>query len=129
MTANHYGLDNLCAVVDRNFLMIDGNTEEVKRLEPLEEKWRAFGWNVLDVNGHDLGQLDYAFRRFTLERNKPTVIIAHTIKGKGVSFMENEADWHGVCPRKDDQVQQALSDLGFAAPWREYMKHDFEWTG
>lgn len=128
MTAAHYGLDNLCAVVDRNFLMIDGNTEEVKRLEPLRDKWVAFGWNVIEVNGHDLGQLDFAYGRFKLERNKPTVIVAHTVKGRGVSFMENEADWHGVCPKKDDQVQQALADLGFSAPWREYMKHDFEWV-
>jgi len=129
MTAAHYRLDNLCAVCDRNFLMIDGNTEEVMGLEPLADKWRAFGWHVREVDGHDIDQLSFAYERFKLEKKKPTMIIAHTIKGKGVSFIENQVDWHGIPPKKGDEVQRALADLGFTAPWTEYMKHDFNWLG
>jgi len=129
MTAAHYRLDNLCAVVDRNFLMIDGNTEQVMGLEPLGDKWRAFGWHVIEVDGHCNHQMTYAYERFRLEKNRPTMIIANTIKGKGVSFMENLADWHGATPKKGEQVQKALADLGFKAPWQEYMKHDFDWVG
>jgi transketolase len=129
MTAAHYGLDNLCGICDRNYLMIDGNTEEVMGLDPLPEKWEAFGWQVLEIDGHDLRQVTYAYERFLLEKRKPTMIIANTIKGKGVSFMENQADWHGAAPKKGEQVQQALGDLGFTAPWEEYKKHDFDWVG
>lgn len=129
MTAGQYRLDNLCAICDRNYLMIDGNTEEVMGLDPLADKWRAFGWQVFEVNGHDLDELSYAYERFLLEKKRPTMIIANTIKGKGVSFMENKADWHGAAPKKGEQVQQALADLGFEAPWEEYMKHDFDWLG
>lgn len=129
MAAAHYRLDNLCAIVDRNYLMIDGNTEEVMALDPLADKWRAFGWNVVEVDGHDLDQLAYAFRRARGAKNRPTVVIAYTVKGRGVSFMENDPDWHGNPPKRGDQVQRALADLGFTAPWEEYMKHDFDFTG
>ena len=129
MTAAHYRLDNLCAICDRNYLMIDGNTEEVMGLDPLPEKWRAFNWQVIEIDGHDLSQMTYAYQRFLLEKNRPTMIIANTIKGKGVSFMENLPDWHGATPKKGEQVQQALADLGFTAPWEEYKKHDFDWVG
>lgn len=129
MTAAHYDLDNLCGVVDRNYLMIDGNTEDVMALDPLDEKWRAFGWNVIKVNGNDLKQMTYAYERALLEKGRPTMIIAGTVKGRGVSFMENLAGWHGKAPAKGEQVQQALTDLGFQAPWEEYQKHDFSWAG
>lgn len=129
MTAGHYRLDNLCGLVDRNYLMIDGNTEEVMGLDPLPEKWRAFNWNVIEIDGHNVGEVNFAFERFRLERKRPTVIIANTIKGKGVSFMENKADWHGATPKKGEEVQRALADLGFTAPWQEYMKHDFDFVG
>lgn len=129
MTAAHYRLDNLCAICDRNFLMIDGNTEEVMGLEPLADKWRAFGWHVIEIDGHDVDQISFAYERFHLEKKKPTMVIAHTIKGKGVSFIENQVDWHGIPPKKGEEVQRALADLGFHAPWTEYMKHDFDWVG
>jgi transketolase len=129
MTAAQYDLDNLCGICDRNYLMIDGNTEEVMGLDPLADKWQAFGWQVFEVDGHDLRQMTYAYERFQLEKKRPTMIIANTIKGKGVSFMENQADWHGAVPKPGEQVQQALGDLGFAAPWEEFKKHDFDWVG
>jgi transketolase len=129
MTAAHYRLDNLCGLVDRNYLMIDGNTEEVMGLDPLPEKWRAFNWNVIEIDGHDVREVNFAYERFHLERKRPTVIIANTIKGKGVSFMENKADWHGATPKKGDEVQCALADLGFTGAWQEYMKHDFDYLG
>jgi len=129
MSAGHYRLDNLCGIVDRNYLMIDGNTEDVMGLDPLPEKWRAFNWNVIEIDGHDAREVNFAFERFRLERKRPTVIIANTIKGKGVSFMENKADWHGATPKKGDEVQRALADLGFKSPWQEYMKHDFDYVG
>jgi transketolase len=129
MTAAHYDLDNLCGIVDRNYLMIDGNTEDVMGLDPLDEKWRAFGWNVIKVDGNDLKQMTYAYERAVLEKRRPTMIIAGTVKGRGVSFMENLAEWHGKPPSKGEQVQQALADLGFQAPWEDYKQHDFDWVG
>jgi len=110
MTAAHYRLDNLCGIVDRNGLQIDGNTDEVKTLEPLSDKWRAFGWNVIEVDGHNLRELSDAMNRFRHTHFRPTVIIAHTIKGKGVSFMENQVGWHGKAP-SPEQAKAALQEL------------------
>lgn len=110
MTAAHYRLDNLCGIVDRNGLQIDGNTDDVKTLEPLSDKWRAFGWNVIEVDGHNLRELSDAMHRFRHTHFRPTVIIAHTIKGKGVSFMENQAGWHGKAP-SPEQAKAALHEL------------------
>ena len=94
MTAAHYKLDNLIGIVDRNRLMLDGSTEEVMKLEPFADKWRAFGWEVLEIDGHDFGQLDAALARAWAGGGKPTLILANTIKGKGVDFMENQAVYH-----------------------------------
>lgn len=110
MTAAHYRLDNLCGIVDRNGLQIDGNTDEVKTLEPLSDKWRSFGWNVIEVDGHNLRELSDAMNRFRHTHFRPTVIIAHTIKGKGVSFMENQVGWHGKAP-SPEQTKAALQEL------------------
>jgi len=110
MTASHYKLDNLCGIVDRNGLQIDGRTSDVKDLEPLPEKWKAFGWNVLEADGHDIEDILYNLNRFGHTHFRPTVIIAHTIKGKGVSFMEDQAGWHGKAPNAE-QAKQALDDL------------------
>ncbi|HBG14538.1 MAG TPA: transketolase [Synergistaceae bacterium] len=110
MTAAHYRLDNLCGIVDRNGLQIDGNTDEVKTLEPLSDKWRSFGWNVIEVDGHNLRELSDAMNRFRHTHFRPTVIIAHTIKGKGVSFMENQVGWHGKAP-SPEQAKAALQEL------------------
>ncbi len=110
MAAGHYHLDNLCAVVDKNELQIDGRVSEVMNIDPLADKYAAFNWNVLDINGHDMSQILDAFERARAATGKPTLIIAHTIKGKGVGFMENQAGWHGVAPNRE-QFDQAMKDL------------------
>lgn len=88
MSAAHFKLDNIVGIVDRNRLMIDGCTEDVMALEPFADKWRAFGWNVIEVNGHDLDELDCALDAAWKAEGKPTLILANTVKGKGVDFME-----------------------------------------
>jgi len=110
MSASHYHLDNLCGIVDRNGLQIDGRTCDVKSLEPLADKWKAFGWHVIEVDGHSVDDLVSAFGRFRHSHFKPTVIIANTVKGKGVSYMENVAGWHGKAP-SSEQADQALREL------------------
>ncbi len=111
MAAHHYELDNLCAIVDLNHLQIDGRTEEVIDPNPIGAKFRAFGWNVIEVDGNDLLALQNAFRQAAEKKGVPTCLVAHTIKGKGVSFMENQAGWHGKAPN-EEQYHQALRDLG-----------------
>jgi transketolase len=113
MEASHYKLDNLVGIIDRNRLQIDGWVKDVMNVEPLEERYRSFGWEVLVVNGHDIPQVVDALQ---IAKNipfagKPTVIIANTVKGKGVSFMENVAGWHGKAPNYDEMVK-ALEELG-----------------
>jgi transketolase len=108
MTAAHYGLANLTAVVDRNRLQQGAGTEETKQLEPLADKWRAFGFEVREVDGHDYGQLLGALT--PTGTDKPVCVIAHTTKGKGVSFMENRAEWHHKVPSAD-QVVSAREEL------------------
>jgi transketolase len=98
--ASHYKLDNLTALLDRNFLQIDGNTEKVLKLEPVKERWKAFGWHVLEVDGHDILQILDALNQANKNEGKPTIIILNTTKGKGVSFMENNVDFHGVPPNE-----------------------------
>ena len=111
MTSAHYQLDNLCAVVDYNALQIDGNISQVKSpIEPLADKWKAFGWNVLNVDGHDLADLRTAFDRARELKGKPTMIVAHTIKGHGVSFMEGVIEYHGST-LSEDEVKRALREL------------------
>lgn len=94
MSAAHFKLDNIVGIVDRNRLMIDGCTEDVMALEPFADKWRAFGWNVIEVNGHDLDELDCALDAAWKAEGKPTLILANTVKGKGVDFMENNVVYH-----------------------------------
>ncbi len=109
--AAKYALTNLVAIVDHNAVQLDGFVEEVMPIEPLAEKWRSFGWDVLEVDGHDVDQLYQAFLQCIEAQKKPTVIIARTIKGKGVSFMENKAYWHGVAP-STEELTRALHELG-----------------
>lgn len=109
--AAKYALTNLVAIVDHNGVQLDGFVEEVMPIEPLAEKWRSFGWDVLEVDGHDVDQLYQAFLQCIEAQKKPTVIIARTIKGKGVSFMENKSYWHGVAP-STDELARALHELG-----------------
>ena len=110
MTAAHYKVDNLCGIVDRNGLQIDGCTHDVKNIEPLTEKWKAFGWNVMEVDGHNICDILTALGRFSHTHYRPTVLIAHTVKGKGVSYMDNEAGWHGKAPNRE-QTEEALQEL------------------
>ncbi len=110
MSAAHHKLDNLCAIVDYNKVQENGPVNEIKNLEPLSAKWKNFGWHVLEVNGHDFKALMQALDEFDAMSEKPTVIIAHTIKGKGISFMEGKAAWHGKAPNKE-QLQSALAEL------------------
>ena len=118
MSASHFKLGNLIAIVDRNGYSLDGPTEEIMALEPFAEKWRAFGWNVLDVNGHDLDQLLDAFDRVPdAHADKPTCIISNTTKGKGVSFMESANEWH-YAGCDDELTAQALAELEACRPER-----------
>ena len=110
MTAAHYKLDNVCAIIDYNKVQENGPTNEIKNLEPLREKWAAFGWNVLEVDGHSFQALKAAFDKFNNTKAKPTVIIANTVKGKGISFMEGKSAWHGKAPNKE-QLTAALKEL------------------
>lgn len=110
MSAAKFGLDNLCAVVDVNGLQIDGRTADVMPSEPLDKKYEAFGWNVIHVDGHDCAALAAAFDQAAACKGKPTVLLAKTVKGKGVSFMENDPGWHGKAPN-DEQYQQARAEL------------------
>ncbi len=94
MTAAHHGLDNVCAIVDRNMMMGDGSTEEIVALSPLEDKWRTFNWHVIEVDGHNIEQLLAAFSEANSVKGQPTLVHAKTIKGKGVPFMEGKPEWH-----------------------------------
>ena len=110
MSAAKYKLDNLCAVIDVNGLQIDGKTADVMPTEPLDKKLEAFGWHVIPVDGHDLAALSAAFDQAKANTGAPTVLLAKTVKGKGVSFMENNAGWHGKAPN-DEQMAQAKAEL------------------
>jgi transketolase len=111
MCAPYYKLDNLVAVIDRNGVQNDWFVKETMELEPLDAKLRAFGWHVIAVDGHNFEQLIAAYEEAKTVEGKPTAIIARTVKGKGVSFMENNPDWHGKAPTKE-QEQQALAEIG-----------------
>ena len=110
MTAGHYGLSNVCGIVDYNKLQIDGFCCDVKGLEPYAEKWKSFGWHTLEIDGHDLTALMNALDEADSVKGKPQVLIAHTVKGKGVSFIENRVEWHGIAPKKDE-LEKALKEL------------------
>lgn len=98
--ASHYKFDNLTALLDRNFLQIDGNTEDVLRLESVRDRWSSFGWHVIEIDGHDIGQIIDALLKADEHKSQPSMIILNTVKGKGVSFMENNVDFHGVPPNE-----------------------------
>jgi hypothetical protein len=112
MDARQRKLDNLCAIVDWNGLQENGPTAEIKNEEPIMDKWKAFGWNVVECDGHDFDGLFKAFGRAEQMKGLPTVIKANTVKGKGVSFMEGQAKWHGKAPKKEE-LDKALAELGF----------------
>ena len=110
MAASHYKADNLCAIIDQNGLQIDGFIHEIMSSYPIPDKWRGFGWHVIEINGHDYKAILSAYDEAEKIKGRPTVIVAKTIKGKGVSFMENQVDWHGKAPSKDE-AERALAEL------------------
>lgn len=111
MTASHYKLDNLCAIIDYNRLQIDGFCCEVKDMGEYLDKWKSFGWYVIEADGHDIENLMAAFDKARSDnKGAPTVIIARTVKGKGVSFVENKVHWHGIAPKKEE-CEQAIKEL------------------
>ena len=111
MTSAHYKIDNLCAILDNNGLQIDGPNKEVMNIEPIVGKWRSFGWHVIEINGHEIGEIINALNEAERIKGQPTMIIAHTIKGKGVSFMENKVEYHGIAPTKGE-YERAMKELG-----------------
>lgn len=110
MTAAHYKLDNICAIIDFNKLQIDGFCCDVKDMGPFIHKWKDFGWNTIEIDGHDIEDIMKALDDAEKVKGKPTIIIAHTVKGKGVSFVENKAEWHGIAPKKDE-YERAIKEL------------------
>lgn len=110
MAIAHYKCDNLCAMVDYNGFQIDGRISQIMALEPLVDKWKAFGWHTIEIDGHNIRQILQAFDEAKTIKGRPSVIIAHTIKGKGVSFMENVVDFHGRAPTKEE-TEQAIREL------------------
>lgn len=110
MAAAHYKLDNLIAILDKNGLQIDGYTRDVMNTEPMKDKWSAFGWEVMEIDGHDLSQIDRAVSKALTIQDKPVCIIANTVKGKGVSYMEDMCEWHGKTPSPEEK-EKAICDL------------------
>ncbi len=110
VTSVHYKLDNLCGIVDWNKFQIDGRTEDVKNMNPLEDKWRAFGWETIEIKGHDIKEVMDAYDKAETIKGKPTVILANTVKGKGVSFFENQNKYHGIAP-SPEELERAVNEL------------------
>ena len=110
MAASHYQCDNLCGILDFNGFQIDGKIKDVMGLEPVVDKWRAFGWHTIEIDGHDMRQIISAYEEAKTIKGKPSIVIAHTIKGKGVSFMENVAEFHGRAPTREEE-EKALKEL------------------
>ena len=110
MSCPHYKLDNLCAILDYNKIQENGSVNDIMKLEPLKDKWLSFGWHVIEIDGHDFKQIISALDEFDTIKGKPTFIIANTIKGKGISFMEGQSKWNGKAPN-DEQLKEALKEL------------------
>jgi len=110
MSAGHYKLDNLCALIDYNKLQIDGKVNEIIDIEPLKEKWQSFNWKVFEIDGHNLKEIIETCQKTKKVKGKPSILIAHTVKGKGVCFMEHVCDYHGV-PPTDEEYERAIKEL------------------
>jgi len=110
MTSGHYKLDNVSAIIDFNKLQIDGFCCDIKDMGPFVHKWKDFGWHTIEVNGHDIKAIMDALDEADATKGKPTIIVAHTIKGKGVSFIENKVEWHGIAPKKEE-YERAIKEL------------------
>ena len=112
MFAGHHQINNLCAIIDYNKMQSDDLNENIMGLEPLADKWKSFNWNVLEIDGHNFNDIEQALKNARDEKNMPTVVIAHTVKGKGVSFMEGSPAWHGSLKLSLEDLTQALNELG-----------------
>ena len=110
MATAHYKCDNVCGILDYNGFQIDGKVEAIMNIEPVVDKWQAFGWHTVEINGHDIAQILRAYDEASKTKGKPTIIIAHTVKGKGVSFMEHVVDFHGRTPNAEE-TEKALKEL------------------
>ena len=110
MAAGHYKLDNLCVIIDNNNLQIDGTVDKVMSIYPLKEKWENFGFETIEIDGHNIEEIIQAFEKARTIQSKPTAIIAKTVKGKGISFMENQVGWHGKAPN-EEQYKEAMQEL------------------
>ena len=110
MFAAQHQLDNVCAIVDFNHVQLDDTIEAIKNLENLPARWRDFGWNVIEVDGHNVEGVVRAYELAALTKDRPTVLIAHAVKGKGVSFMEGDCNWHGNAPNAE-QLEKALAEI------------------
>ncbi len=118
-------LDNLCVILDYNRIQLDGFVKKIMDLEPVVAKWKDFGWPVLEINGHNVEQIDKALDQAEATKGKPTFIVAHTVKGKGVSFMENDPEWHGKAPKPAEAIRAIREILGVSdATWGDYLKTD-----
>jgi transketolase len=118
-------LDNLCVILDYNKIQLDNFVAKIMDLEPVVAKWQAFGWPVLEIDGHDMAQLGKALDAAEATRGTPTFIVAHTVKGKGVSFMENDPEWHGKAPKPTEAIRAIREILGVGeAAWDDYLKAD-----
>ena len=124
MTAGHHHLDNLITIVDRNDCQIDNRTSKVMNLEPLADKWKSFNWNVLECNGNNVEEFLRTMRQAQGVKGMPSVIIANTFMGKGVSFMEDDYRWHGV-PPNEEQGKQALNELA-STKYGDFVEFDWE---
>ena len=113
MVAANYNTDNLIAILDYNKLQLYGETNAIMNIEPVIEKWRVFDWNTIEINGHRINEILQALEEAVKFDGKPTIVVGHTIKGKGVSFMENKVEWHSLAPTKE-QTNQALKELGYS---------------
>ena len=111
MAAAHYKLDNVCGIIDHNGLQIDGPVNEIMKIEPIAQKWASFRWEVFQVNGHDFQEIISALDKAETVKNKPSLIVANTVKGKGVSFFENKVEYHGVAPT-NEELKKALIEIG-----------------
>jgi len=121
MSASHFGLNNLCAIIDYNKLQSDNYNKNIMGLEPLTSKWKAFNWNAIEINGHDFNEIGGAIDEAKSTKDGPTVIIANTVKGKGISFMEDAPLWHGSVTMREEELRQALVELN--APDSEIAKY------
>jgi transketolase len=120
-----HALDNLVVILDGNQIQLDNFVKKVLDIEPVSTKWQAFGWPVVEIDGHDIGQIEKALDQAEATKGRPTFVVAHTVKGKGVSFMENDPEWHGKAPKPAEAITAIREVLGVSAgAWENYLKTD-----